>query len=95
MAAIPFQIELVMAPRGYVLARALEERSFELVEGTRLGGFPVEPRYLDVPRAMSPDGTPRLDIYAFLLKHREHAARFKPGDRVELTEWREPQRLPT
>ena len=89
MAALPFQIEFVMAERGYVLARALEGRNFRLVEGTKLGGYPVEPRHLDVPRAKNPDGTPRTDLFAFLLKDRAQAARLKAGDQVELSDWRE------
>ena len=88
MAALPFQIEFVMTERGYVLARALEPTGFKLVDGTRLGGCLLDPRQLDIPRARNPDGSPRTDIFAFVLEERVHAARFKVGDRVELTDWR-------
>ena len=92
MAAIPFQIEFVLAERGLVIARQLEAAGsppFALVEGTRLGGCVLEPKHLDIPRAHNPDGTPRRDIFAFKLRRSEDAARFKPGDRVELSDWRE------
>ena len=89
MPAIPFQVEFVAAERGYLIARQLAPRPFRLVEGSQLDGCPLEPRHLEVPRASNPDGTPRTDLFAFLLRRREQAARFKPGDRVELTGWRE------
>lgn len=89
MAALPFQIEFVMPERGFVIARALEATAFRLVEGTTLGGFRLDPRQLDVPRAKNPDGTPRTDLFAFLLKDPANAARLKPGDKVELSDWRE------
>ena len=90
MAALTFQIEFVMPERGYVLARALEASiAFRLIDGSKLGGYPVEPRYLDIPRAKNSDGTQRTDLFAFLLKEREHAARLRAGDLVELTDWRD------
>ncbi len=89
MAAIPFQIEFVMPDRGFVLARQLEPGPFRVVEGSTLGGCALDPKALDIPRAHNADGSPRLDIFAFLLERREDALRFKVGDRVELAGWRE------
>jgi hypothetical protein len=88
VSALRFQVEFVMAERGYLIARALEPRSFRLVEGTTLGGCPVEPRHLDIPRARSAGGEARQDLFAFRLKRREDAARFRPGDLAELADWR-------
>lgn len=91
MAALPFQVELVMALRGLVIARALEPATkFALVDASRLNGCPLSPRRLELPKPKSADGSPRDDVHAFLLKDPEDAERFKPGERVELSEWREP-----
>jgi hypothetical protein len=89
VAALLFQVELVMAPRGLVIARALEPAQFTLVDASRLAGCPLSPRRPEIPKAKNPDGSLRTDVHAFLLKDPAHAERFKPGDRVELSDWRE------
>jgi len=87
MAALPFQVEFVMAERGYLIARALTPHDFRLVEGSTLGGHALDPRQLDLPRALSADGTPRKDLFAFRFKRREDAAHFEPGQVIELSGW--------
>ena len=91
MAALSFQVELVMAPRGLVIARALEPTRFTLVEDSRLAGCPLSTRRPGIPKAKAADGSQRNDVHAFLLKDPSHASRFKPGDRVELSDWSEPE----
>lgn len=83
---IPFEVEDVFRLTGtnpVVLARRLEERDFRLGEDPRLGGCPVL-RWGSQPRALRPDGSPRLDLYAFQLRDREDLERFHPGQRVVL-----------
>ncbi|MGC4117326.1 MAG: hypothetical protein QM765_22745 [Myxococcales bacterium] len=89
MAALQFQVELVMAPRGLVIARALQPTSFSLIDASRLAGCPLSARRPDLPKPKNPDGSPRTDVHAFLLEDPSDAQHFKPGERVELTEWRE------
>ncbi|MBI5545068.1 MAG: hypothetical protein HY901_14345 [Deltaproteobacteria bacterium] len=87
MAALPFQVEFVFAERGFLIARALERSDFHLSEEAALAGSPVVA--MEMPRAKAPDGAVRKDLFAFRLKRREDAARFKAGEVVELSGWRE------
>lgn len=87
MATIPFQIEVVLAAQGFVIARRLAPQLFELTGASRLKGCPIAP--MELPRAKAADGAARDDLFAFRLKARADGARFKPGDVVELSDWRE------
>ena len=71
MAALRFQVEFVqvLPEQSYVIARKLDQGDFGLVEGCALAGCAIDPRYLEIPRAHNPDGTLRLDLFAFLLRH--------------------------
>jgi hypothetical protein len=64
---IRFAVEGTTRLRGLhvVFARQLEPGSFQLHPGLKLGGLTV--RSFQIPRAHAPDGTPRLDLFAFVV----------------------------
>lgn len=83
MATFPFQIEFVDPEGRYVLARQLPPVvPFRLGKDARLG--PCEVVGATQPRAQAPDGTPRLDIYAFRPRDRAEALALVVGRMVEL-----------
>ncbi len=68
-----------------VLARPLAEPpDFSLGPDAALDGHPLRP-VLEVPRVIGPDGSPRQDLFAFMLLRSEDLAYFSPGQRVTLT----------
>jgi hypothetical protein len=88
MGGIPFEVEVVLQHHGQppvIFARLLEERDFTLGRTPTLGGCPVLP-YLSQPRALRPDGSPRMDLFAFVLHTRSDVSRFQAGQRVLLEE---------
>ena len=86
MVAIPFEVESLLALPGrptVVFARLLGAPGFTVSEASRLGGCAVLPS-VSQPRAHRPDGSPRLDLFAFVLQNREDSARFEVGQKVML-----------
>lgn len=86
MPGIPFEIEAVMAQdgqRAIVIARQLEPGDFVLGRAPKLDGRQIL-RRLTQPRAVSPDGTPRSDLFAFALRVKSDVERFRSGQRVML-----------
>lgn len=91
MATFPFQVEFVDPAGRFVLARQLPpEIPFRLQPDSCLGACAVTG--MNPPRAMAPDGTPRLDVYGFRLQKPEAAAQLAVGQLVDLRA--EPAPLP-
>jgi len=86
MAALPFQIEVVVAERSLVIARQLELVPFVVAEGATLAGLPVGA--MELPRARGAGGSVRTDLFGFRLLRPDDSRRLKPGDVVELAGWR-------
>lgn len=88
MAALSFQVEVVQPELGLLIVRQLDAaRRFRVVAETRLDGCPVVA--MNLPPAKDVDTAMRDDLHAFRLRRREDATRFKAGDVVELSDWRE------
>lgn len=86
MDGILFEVEVLLDwPRlpAVVFARQLEPREFAVSDASRLGGCAIEP-YVTRPHALLPDGTPRIDLFAFALHTREDIQKFQVGQRVLL-----------
>lgn len=85
MDGIPFEVEVLLDwPRlPVVFARQLGEHAFAVSDASRLNGCAIEPSVTQ-PRALRPDGSPRLDLYAFVLRASEDLARFHVGQQVLL-----------
>lgn len=85
MDGIPFEVEVLLDwPRlPMVFARQLGEHEFAVSDASRLHGCPIEPA-VTRPHAQRPDGTPRLDLWAFVLRSPGDLARFHVGQRVLL-----------
>lgn len=77
-----FEVEHVLAD-GSVFAAQLGDNDFKLSPHVTLSGIPIRPR-LSQPRAMTPDGAPRFDLFAFDPIDRKEATRLRPGDFVVL-----------
>jgi hypothetical protein len=81
---IPFEVELVVTTgRPLVFARQLVAASFMLSNSAKLGGCAIVP-VLSAPRALQPDGSPRMDLVAFVLQSRGDLSCFREGQRVLL-----------
>jgi hypothetical protein len=83
---VPFEVEHAgtVGGRPVVLARLLGPAGDLTVNAeSTLEGRPLDP-YLDVPRTLGPDGRPRLDLFAFRLRHERDLSHFAPGQRVLL-----------
>jgi len=86
VAQIAFEVESVFTVTGrgvVVLARWLGPQSFASLSGATLHGVSIEP-WTDIPRQQGPDGQPRLDLFAFVLRRPEDRPRFVPGERILL-----------
>ena len=86
MAGIRFEVEQAVRIAYHlpvVMARILEPQDFELGDAATLGGCRLA-QFLEIPRALRADGTPRLDLFAFALVDPEELALFTPGVVVEL-----------
>lgn len=81
-----FQVEYIFEYQHvYILARSLERQGFSLSATSTLGGVPIQ-RWVDQPRKLHPDGTPDLDVYAFVLQHNDDKTEFVVNQIVELCE---------
>jgi hypothetical protein len=86
MTAILFEVEQAVRiahDLPVVLARILEPQDFVLGEASTLGGCRLA-QFLEVPRSLRADGSPRLDLFAFALTDADELAQFIPGEVVEL-----------
>jgi hypothetical protein len=86
VAEIFFEVEQVLAISGrgpVVLARALTSQDFPLSSIATLNGRPLRP-VLEVPRVIEPEGSRRLDLFAFTLEDPVDLAYFTPGQQVVL-----------
>jgi hypothetical protein len=86
MNGVPFEVEEVLPITGrgmIVLARALSSSDFSVGDSSMLAGCPIAP-VLDQPRALTPDGHLRLDLFAFILRNPDDGARFQRGETVFL-----------
>jgi hypothetical protein len=81
------RIEYVAPERvgKYVFARTLESSDFRLTQGSQIGGVPIE-AFLSQPRVLKKDGTPDLDVFAFVLKHEDDREKLSVGSEVTLEE---------
>jgi len=69
-----------------VVARLLSAAEFTLAilaEHSTLGGYAVA-QFVELPRALRADGSPRLDLFAFALANPDDLAHFTPGQVVLL-----------
>ena len=80
-----FKVEFVYRQEHgpYLFARRMEDGDFSVSASSRLGGVPIQPS-LSLPRKLKPDGSPDLDVFAFVLTERQDAERFSVGQIVEL-----------
>ena len=86
MAAILFEVEQaawIAQHLPVILARILQPQDFALGAAATLGGCELV-QFLEIPRSMRADGSPRLDLFAFVLAEAGDLSRFSPGDVVEL-----------
>lgn len=77
-----FKIEWVSTDAQYALARQVDEGTFHVKPGTRLGGVRV--KGLSQPRSLLPDGSPDLAVFAFQLVDTSEASLLTSGETVEL-----------
>jgi hypothetical protein len=82
---VKFKVEYVgkSETSSYLFARRLEPGDFSVSGSSRLGGVPIRPS-ISSPRALKPDGSPDLDVFAFILAESQDAERFSVGQTVEL-----------
>ena len=86
MGAIYFEVEQtawIAQHLPIVLARILEPQHFALGGAATLGGCRLA-QFLEIPRSVRADGSPRLDLFAFALVEVSELEQFKPGEIVEL-----------
>jgi hypothetical protein len=84
--AIRFEVEQtawIAEHLPVVLARILDPQDFTLGDASTLGGCLLL-QFVQIPRALRADGSPRFDLFAFALVHPYELARFTPGEVVEL-----------
>jgi hypothetical protein len=83
---VRFEVEAVVEVSGHgtiVLARLLVRPGFTLGSAPKLGGCSIVP-HLTQPRALTPGGQVRQDLFAFKLLHPEDARAFRAGQLVVL-----------
>jgi hypothetical protein len=82
---VKFKVEFVYTHKhgAYLFARRLEDCDFSVSASSRLSGVPLQP-HLSQPRKIKPDGSPDLDVFAFILARREDGEKFALGQIVEL-----------
>jgi len=61
---------------SHIFARQLAACDFSVSASSQLGGVPIQPS-LSQPRALRPDGSPDLDIWAFVLREPQNAGNFQ------------------
>jgi len=83
---VKFRIEFQLANEGSatVLARRLTHGDFTLGPRACLGSVPIQ-RYVTQPRALRPDGSPDLDVFAFVLVSPNDLSLLPTGSEVELS----------
>lgn len=67
----------------YVLARQVDKGDFRVGPDSRLAGVRIKCPFLQ-PRAIRPDGSPDLTVFAFELLEREDGELLKVGETVDL-----------
>lgn len=67
----------------YVLARQVDKGDFRVWPDSRLAGVRIKCPFLQ-PRAIRPDGSPDLTVFAFELLEREDGELLKVGETVDL-----------
>ncbi len=67
--SIRCSIEFLFEKERMIIVRAIDSPipSFSVTKNTTLGGILIHP-YLTQPRALTPEGKPRFDLYVFRLK---------------------------
>ena len=86
MAGIRFEVEQAVRIAYHlpvVMARIIEPQDFDVGDAATLGGCRLV-QFLEIPKALRADGTPRVDLFAFTLADPEELALFTPGAIVEL-----------
>jgi hypothetical protein len=83
--AVKFKVEFIgkVDSSSFLIARQLEAGHFSVSASSQLGGVPIQ-QSLSQPRALKPDGSPDLDIWAFVLREPQDAQRFFVGQTIEL-----------
>ncbi len=81
------RIEYVAPPRvgKYVFARMLGDANFTLTQSSQLGGVPIE-MFLSQPRVLKKDGSPGMEVFAFVLKNEDDRPKLSVGSEVLLDE---------
>lgn len=86
MAAVLFEVEQAVSIAQHlpvVLVRLLQRQEIVLGAAATLGGCRLV-QFHEVPRSVRADGSPRIDLFAFVLEDADELAQFRPGDVVEL-----------
>lgn len=69
----------------FIIAKCLEMGAgFSITDNSKLDEIEIR-NYLNQPRAIDEEGKPRLDIFAFRIRHKADFNAFKEGQIVELT----------
>ena len=88
MASLPkFKIEAVTSIKGSgttVFAQYLGEADFNIQAGLLLGGCKI--KSANIPRALNKDGSPRLDLWGFVLQAGEDGSKLADDEIVELSQ---------
>jgi hypothetical protein len=77
------QVVMIARDLPVVVARLLSAADFTLAAESTLNGYPVA-QFLEIPRALRADGSPRLDLFAFALVNVEDLVHFFAGQVVLL-----------
>jgi len=89
VAPMRFEVEqavMIAYQMPVVVARLLSAAEFTLAilaERSTLGGYAVA-QFVEIPRALRADGSPRLNLFAFALANPDDLAHFAPGQVVLL-----------
>ncbi|MCW1926288.1 hypothetical protein OKA05_27285 [Luteolibacter arcticus] len=98
----PFEVEVEVVfvlndgrSLRHVVVRPLQPiPNFTITDRTTLDGLPITAIEMP-PRALHPDGSPRMDLLNFRLRNRPDCSRFQPGQRallkgIQLHPWDKP-----
>jgi hypothetical protein len=81
-----FKVEYIQIKRkaSFLFARQIESsENFQVRDGSYLG--PIELRsFLNQPRAIKPDGSPDMDVFAFYPKDKSKLKQISEGDILDL-----------
>lgn len=80
-----FSVEFVyrLGQEAYVMARQLEGGDFSLSASSRLDGAAIRP-VVTQPRKLRSDGSPDLEVFAFILANPEDVTSFHVGKVINL-----------